>query len=212
MGPPEHVTLPTAPLGALLWRLPPRSVALSSAVVGGGWSQPAWILNLQVERDYARTDVDAHATEVARSAGLAGTGLMFLTAADVTRYGDRHERGLRVEATAGVSDPTWAAAPDEPGEPTTAGTVNIVARAPVALEPAAAVNAIATITEAKCQAFFERGIPGTGTATDAIAIVWSVGEEPAIRFCGPRSRWGAVLARVTRDAVGAAIDQAVRSG
>lgn len=194
-----------APLGALVWRLPPGSVGVSSAVVGGGWSQPHWVLNLQVERGYARLNVSEHLQAVANAAGLVGAGIGLLTAADVGRYGYREERGFRADVTAGVSDPTWAAAPDEPGERPAVGTVNIVVRSPVALEPAAAVNAIATITEAKSQAFFERGIPGTGTATDAVAVVWPSNAETSVQFCGPRAPWGAVLARVARDAVAAAI-------
>ncbi|MEM7326146.1 MAG: adenosylcobinamide amidohydrolase [Actinomycetota bacterium] len=211
--PPDHLIGPDTPLGALIWRLPAASAALSSAAVGGGWSTPRWIVNLQVPRDYARTDVGDHVGTVARLAGLDGPGVGLLTAASVERYGAGEERGLRVDATAGIADPTWAAAPDEPqlsparDEPAGPGTVNIVARFPDPLEPAAAVNAIATITEAKTQAFFERDIPGTGTPTDAITVVWPTHGERPIRFCGPRSPWGAAVARATHHAVGAAIDR-----
>ncbi len=205
--PPEYLTVPQAPLGALVWRLPAGAVSVSSAPVGGGWSRPRWILNVQVERGYARTDVEANIAEVAGAADLTGPGVGLLTAARVGRYGTGEERGLRVDVTAGVSHPTWAAAPDEHLAATAPGTVNIVARLPVALDPAAAVNAVATITEAKTQAFIERGVPGTGTATDAVTVAWTAGAGPPVRFCGPRAPWGAALARATRDAVVAAMDR-----
>ena len=75
-------------------------------------------------------------------------------------------------------------------------------RGPVAvgLEPGAAVNAVATATEAKVQALAERGIPGTGTASDAIAIVWPTHAEVE-RFAGPRSAIGASIARAVHKVV-----------
>ncbi|MEM9565542.1 MAG: adenosylcobinamide amidohydrolase, partial [Actinomycetota bacterium] len=63
--PPEQLTVPEAPFDALAWRLPADAVGVSSAVVGGGWSRPGWILNVQVERGSARTDVEAHVAAIA---------------------------------------------------------------------------------------------------------------------------------------------------
>ena len=108
--------------------------------------------------------------------------------------------------TAGVSKPTWAAAEAEPGQPVFPGTVNIVVRVPVKLGVSAAVNAVSTATEAKTQAFFERGIDGTGTATDTVTVVWDSAGE-CVEFCGPRSTWGAAIARATHGACNEAIDQ-----
>ena len=56
------------------------------------------------------------------------------------------------------------------------------------------------MAEAKTQALVERGVPGTGTASDAVCIVCPVDgdEEP---FAGPRSPWGARLARATHGCV-----------
>lgn len=175
-------------------------------------SRPEWIVNIQVPRNYGRTDLDNHVREVAQGVDLDGAGVGLLTAAQVSLFGVGEERGLRVEATAGVSHPTWAAHPasaaeNEPGAPAAPGTVNIVVRMPVELGVAAAVNAVATVTEAKTQAFFERGIPGTGTPTDTVTIVWVPTSESTVEFCGPRSPWGAAIARATHDAVGDAIDR-----
>jgi adenosylcobinamide amidohydrolase len=75
-----------------------------------------------------------------------------------------------------------------------------VVEVPVRLSEAALLNAILTATEAKSQALFERGVPGTGTASDAVCITCPTagGVEP---FAGPRSPWGACLARAVHAAV-----------
>jgi adenosylcobinamide amidohydrolase len=80
------------------------------------------------------------------------------------------------------------------------GTVNIVAWVPVGLSDAALVNAVGTVTEAKAQALWELGLPATGTATDAVVVLCPP-DGPREAYGGPRSRWGAPLARATRDAV-----------
>ena len=64
---------------------------------------------------------------------------------------------------------------------------------------AALANALVTATEAKAQALFEAGVPGTGTASDAVAVCCPPGgTEP---YGGPRSTWGARLARAVHAAV-----------
>ena len=70
----------------------------------------------------------------------------------------------------------------------------------VALDPGAAVNAVMTATEAKAQALADRGVPGTGTATDAVIVVWPE-EGAAERFAGPRSQWGSRIGRAVYQAV-----------
>ena len=72
---------------------------------------------------------------------------------------------------------------------------------PVALSPAAAVNAVMTATEAKTQALLEAGVPGTGTASDAVAIVSRVSECELEVFGGPRSLWGTQITLTTHDAI-----------
>jgi adenosylcobinamide amidohydrolase len=62
------------------------------------------------------------------------------------------------------------------------------------------VNAVMTVTEAKAQALFEAGVPGTGTASDAVCIVCRP-DGAAEPFAGPRSRVGAPLARAVHTAV-----------
>jgi adenosylcobinamide amidohydrolase len=160
------------------------------------------VINAQVGSDYLRHDQAKHAKELAKSAQLTGTGVGMFTAADVRRVRLVVDGGVQAEATVGLTHPTWAADVDgaHNGSP---GTINIVAFVPVRLAPAALLNALCTATEAKAQALFETGVPGTGTASDALAIACPA-DGDAEPFAGPRSVWGARLAR--------AVHAAVRSG
>jgi adenosylcobinamide amidohydrolase len=84
------------------------------------------------------------------------------------------------------------------------GTINIIVAVPVPLSDAAFVNAVITATEAKSQAVLQAGYSGTGTASDAICVA---APDPAGRgappedFAGPRSPWGARIARAVHVAV-----------
>ncbi|MGC8498655.1 MAG: adenosylcobinamide amidohydrolase [Acidimicrobiales bacterium] len=190
---------------AWVWRLTAGHLVASSASVGGGVGERAWVLNAQVPRDYGRTDLAAHGGELAGALALAGPGVALLTAADVTRARAARDGGVRAHVTAGVDLPTWAAAPDGPGAPA-AGTINIVVLVRARLAPGALVNLLTTATEAKAQAqaLFEAGIPGTGTPSDAVAVVTSPrGDEEA--FGGPRSAVGARVARAVHRALSEAL-------
>ncbi|MEV5409317.1 adenosylcobinamide amidohydrolase [Thermopolyspora sp. NPDC052614] len=80
------------------------------------------------------------------------------------------------------------------------GTINIVVVVPVAMSDAALVNAVMTVTEAKTQALVETGFPGTGTASDAVCVAVRQ-DGPEEIFGGPRSVWGARIARAVHAAV-----------
>ncbi len=178
---------------------------LSSAPVGGGITTASWLLNIGVPADYSRTDLSDHAAEVARAVGLSSDGVALLTAADVRMAQRTEVEGVWVDATVGISKPTWAVGVGGKDTPWKPGTINIVIESPVALCDAAAVNAVITATEAKSQALFEAGVPGTGTASDAIVIVWepraSSSSAPLVDFAGPRSFWGSAIAQAVHRAV-----------
>ena len=200
-----------------MWRFPTERHVLSSAPVGGGRGSCTWLANVGVTSDYGRVDLDAHVAEVAAACGVAGAGVGLLTAADVRRVRRGEDGEVVAHATVGVTRVTWAADADgacalrDEGwrqvtlAGTGPGTINLVVQVPVRLSEAAAVNAIATATEAKCQALLERGIPGTGTASDAVAILWRA-DGPAEPFAGPRSWWGARVARAVHAAVTEGLD------
>lgn len=190
----------------LVWRHASPVRIVSSASVGGGIGTAAWVVNVEVDDSYRRTDLAAHIGEIAADLHLVGNGVGLLTAARVGRFGEAAEGGVDVHATVGLSVPTWAAAPSEP-EPVAPGTVNIVVDMPVACTDAALVNMVMTITEAKTQALVEAGVPGTGTASDAVVVTCPVAGDPVV-FGGPRSQWGQQVARCVHTAVSSRIEAA----
>ena len=196
----DGVRLPVA-----LWCPGPGYRMISSGVAGGGIGPREWVLNAQVPASYSRLDPAVHIAELATGLGLAGDGVGLLTAASVPDVVQREDDGVQVAATVGLRVPTWAAAPAGPAgrEPLAAwrpGTINIIVSVPVPLRDAAYVNAVMTATEAKTQAMLAAGFRATGTASDAICVAAPVAGEPA-DFAGPRSLWGARIARAVHSAV-----------
>ncbi|CAM5638337.1 adenosylcobinamide amidohydrolase [Streptomyces fumanus] len=195
-------------LHALLWRAGPGWRMVSSAVLGGGVGDRAWVLNAQVAHGYRRTDPARHLAGLARAAGADGSGVGLMTAADVTRPGRAADGGVEAVVTAGVSVRGWAASPAPGAAGTPApGTINTVVAVPVALTDAALVNAVLTATEAKVQALVEAGYDCSGTPTDAVCVAARVPGPGAgaHAFAGPRSEWGARLARAVHHAVHSAL-------
>jgi adenosylcobinamide hydrolase len=183
----------------LVWRSPTPVRAVATCVLGGGIGERTWALNAEVPSDYRHPDPSAHAAEIASDLELEpGGGLGFLTAARVLQVRTAEDGGARCDATVGLTHPTWAAAEpaDSRWQP---GTVNLVCWIPAPLDDGALVNALATATEAKAQALFDAGIAGTGTASDAVAVCCPPGGGE--RYGGPRSTWGARLARAVHAAV-----------
>nr|WP_246422561.1 adenosylcobinamide amidohydrolase [Nocardiopsis mwathae] len=203
-------------LPALVWDAGPGWRMLSSGVLGGGLGSRSYVVNAQVPGGYRRTDPRDHLAEIARAAGLRGHGVGLMTAADVTNAAFAADGGVEAVATVGIGRPTWAAAPSDLDEARLGharaaggtesirpGTINIIVAVPVPLSDAALVNALSTATEAKVQAVMEAGFACTGTASDAIclAVRSETGTEPPASFGGPRSRWGARIARAVHAAV-----------
>lgn len=192
---------------ALLWRAGDGWQMISSAVLGGGVGPRAWVLNAQVGHGYTRLDPDRHLAEIAQRHGMTGRGVGLMTAARVTEGAFAADGGVEALVTAGIGVSGWAADPATADAAATAthravpvpGTINIIVALPVALSPGAMVNAVATATEAKVQALLDAGFDASGTPTDAVCVAArEAGEE--ILFCGPRSEWGARLARAVHAA------------
>ncbi|MDG4791284.1 adenosylcobinamide amidohydrolase [Micromonospora sp. WMMD1102] len=198
----------------LVWQLDRPALAISSGPLGGGIGVRHWVVNATVPMSYRRDDPEVHLGELADRLGLRGPGVGLLTGVDVTEVVATADDGVRVWATVGLGAPIWAAAEPAPtpapapapvpapasGSVQHVGTVNVVALLPERLGDAALVNAVATITEAKAQALRELGLPATGTATDAVTVLCPP-DGPAAPYGGPRSRWGAPLARAACRAV-----------
>jgi adenosylcobinamide hydrolase len=192
-------------LAARVWRLRQPMLAISSAPLGGGLGLRQWVLNAQVPHAYDGAEPASHLTALAVEAGTEGLGVGMMTAVDVRQASTAQGEGIAVDATVGVAGAAlWAAAPSLPlsgaVDAHAPGTINIVVALPERLSDAALVNAIGTATEAKTQALWDAGIDGTGTATDALCVLCpSAGEAHA--YGGPRSLWGARVARVVYRAV-----------
>ncbi|QWC86515.1 adenosylcobinamide amidohydrolase [Nocardioidaceae bacterium] len=204
--------------GVLWWRFPTPRPVVSTAAVGGGLGETAWVLNVGVDRDYRRTDLDAHAAQIAASADLAGPGMALFTAAAVERVTYATEPGLpggqevQAWATVGVTRPTWPA--DRAALPGAGerlpGTINVVVLVPAAFTAAALLQLSHTATEARAQACLEHGVAGTGTASDAVVVAGlppstsastSVSGQDLDPFGGVRSWWGARVALAVHAAV-----------
>jgi adenosylcobinamide hydrolase len=192
------------PLAARFWSLTPPMLAISSAPLGGGLGLRKWVLNAQVPHDFDGAVPAQYLAELAAGAGLTGSGIGMMTAVDVRTASVVRQEGVAVDATVGVTGPQWAAADDETFDAgflaPTVGTINIVITLPERLSDAALVNAVSTATEAKSQALWEAGVGGTGTATDAICVLCPP-DGTGHAYGGPRSLWGARLARAVHRAV-----------
>ncbi len=183
-----------------VWRSDTPWLALSSGVLGGGFGLRSWVVNATVSHQYARLDPAVHLAEIAAALGLSGAGVGLLTAVDVREVEHREDDGVRVAVTTGIgAHPTWAAGPAAaPAAPV--GTINAVCWLPVRLAPAALVNVVATVAEAKAQALAEAGVPGTGTPTDSVTVLCPP-TGPEHPFGGPRSPVGGAVARAVHGAI-----------
>lgn len=184
----------------LVWRAEGAMRMVASAPHGGGLGTRRWVVNAQVPAAYARRDPDHHLGRLGISLGLPGRGVGMLTAADVRRPSRGHDGGVEVAATVALVHPTWAAATDEVVDHSLVGTINVVAILPERLSDAALVNAVATVTEAKAQALWDTDVAATGTPTDAVCVACP-DDGRRHDFGGPRSTWGARLARAVHFAV-----------
>jgi adenosylcobinamide amidohydrolase len=196
----DEVLLPIA-----LWCPGPGYRMISSGVAGGGIGLREWVLNAQVPAGYSRMDPAAHVAELAAGLGLEGNGIGLLTAARVSDLVQCEDEGAYAVATVGLRVPTWAAVPSGNADRELVpawrpGTINIIVSVPVPLSDAAYVNAVMTATEAKTQALLDAGFRASGTASDAICVAAPATGDPE-DFAGPRSLWGARIARAVHSAV-----------
>ncbi|MBV8690684.1 MAG: adenosylcobinamide amidohydrolase [Actinobacteria bacterium] len=187
-------------MAVLVWRFRSPMRCVSTAVLGGGIGSRGWIVNAQVPSGYGRPDPDRHLLAIARGLRLTGPGVGLMTAVDVRRHRTATEGGVEVVATVGLGIPILAAAAPDDAPVSEVGTINVIALVPERLSDAALVNAATTVAEAKVQAIQEAGIPATGTPTDAVCVACPEIGTPQ-PFGGPRSAWGAPLARAVREAV-----------
>ncbi|RAJ45656.1 adenosylcobinamide amidohydrolase [Kitasatospora sp. SolWspMP-SS2h] len=200
----------------LVWRAGPGWRMAGSGVLGGGLGERHWVLNAQVRAGYGRMDPALHLAELAAAQGLTGPGTGLMTAAEVDACTWARDGGATAVVTTGIGVPTWAAAPEVPAARHAPGTINILAVVPAPLSDAGLLNLLTTATEAKVQALLEAGYDCSGTPSDAVCVAVRAPRPGAAvePFGGPRSRWGARLARAVHRAVlaGALADRERRAG
>lgn len=184
----------------------------STAVLGGGLRRGRCIVSVRVPSGYRGDDP---AADILRAAGAGGwspdVGLMTAVPLDRARVAAAGAGEVRAVAavTAGVGRP-WAAGSDFGPHPG-AGTINSILLLDRAVSPAAALNLVATVTEAKVLGLLEAGVrtpqgePASGTATDAVVIAWPL-RAPELEYGGPATEVGWAAAAATRQALREALD------
>lgn len=192
-------------------RFPERMKVLSSTMRNGGFTETDTVLMMQVEPGYDNRDPEGDMASKISQLGLGEETVGFMTAAVIRKaISTAEERYHGVHAiavvTAGVVNAVMAGdlLPESTVRRLTKpGTINTVVAVDVPLECEACANAIITATEAKSAAMFERGIRGTGTTSDAVAIVSPLGR--GTKYAGTATDVGIAIARAVRMATSESI-------
>lgn len=182
---------------------------LSSAVVGGGLVDAVEIVNVHVDKDYDGVRPAEDLARFARAHGIKGPFVGLLTAAETqhARVAVETCDGLTVAAVVSVGLSNVACAGLTP--PVTArpqGTINVILVVDGRLSPAALVNAVITVTEAKALALAEWDVrtaeddPAAGTSTDSV-VVACTGAGDLLEYAGPATAVGWLAARTVRAAI-----------
>jgi adenosylcobinamide hydrolase len=185
----------------------PLSV-LSSAVAGGGLGRARAIVNLHVPKHCPWEDAGLRLDAFAARRALPAPRVGLLTAAWTERAQVAAEsaRGLRALVVTTVGLGNVVAAGWSPAATAPPGTINTIVVVDAVVEPAALVNLALTVTEVKTLVLVAAGLPcaeggpASGTSTDAV-VVAATGRGPAVRFGGPISDAGWVVARAARIAL-----------
>ena len=185
---------------------------LSSAVVGGGFTRSQWILSRHVPKYYRHDDPATDLQAFARRLGITPpfVGLMTAVSLHKARAVTVRAAGLTATAvvTAGLSNPTTPGLCFPVALPI--GTINVTLLLDAALTPAAMVNAVITITEAKSAILRNQNVqtpagdPATGTSTDAV-VVACTGRGVLLPYAGPVTLVGWLTGRCVRAALEAAL-------
>jgi len=197
---------------------------ISSAVLNGGFTEASHILNLKVAKQPEGLNSAFKSPVVELSAyceqhGWQGITAGMMTAASMDSY--RIVRAVKqgvdviVLVTAGLSNARRAGDYAEYRKIMPAvsnvGTINIVCLTSIGMVPAAMIEAVMTVTEAKAAALQSLDIrspvsnePATGTGTDCIAIAADPKAEK-MQYCGKHVLFGETLARLVIEALTSSI-------
>lgn len=190
-------------------RLPFKHRSLSSAIFGGGAGETDTIFIIEVPSGYDDSNPEGYLEKVRSHFNLPRDSIGLMTAADIRRVivtKTVTENGKEAVAvvTAGTTNAVMAgerlpqSVLDTLSEHK-AGTINIVVVVSEPLEVCGMVNAAATIAEAKTAGMNDAGVPGTGTTSDALAILCP--KDGNGKYAGTASDTGMALAKAVRSAV-----------
>ncbi len=203
------------PCIALVSGLP--RLTICSGVVGGGIGYRRFFLNRQVDKSYCPQKpvweleefIEKNFSRVSggckegwsalmTAARLEDAAWVRLRAADLAA-GVIVTAGVNNACSAGVT--AWA----REDRILPAGTINIMVFFSRPLVPAALVNAVQTVTEAKTALLGELGVTcpatgvrATGTSTDAVIVAGGPGEDRPEIYAGPLTAAGYLAARGVR--------------
>ena len=186
----------------------------SSAVVGGGLGRASAIVNLHVPKNFRGEHADRvlEAFVARRSIPAPWVGLLTGAWTEKAEVATETMDGITAVAivTVGLSNPASA------GRTAVAAwlpsTINTILVVDAAATPAALVNLVMTVTEAKVMVVAEAGVrtldgdPASGTSTDAIVIA-ATGRGRRCEFGGPVSDLGWAAARAARAALSTGVDR-----
>jgi len=189
----------------------------SSAVVGGGLGRASAIVNLHVPKNFRGEHADRvlEAFVARRSIPAPWVGLLTGAWTEKAEVATETIDGITAVAiiTVGLSNPASA------GRTAVAAwlpsTINTILVVDAAATPAALVNLVMTVTEAKVMVVAEAGVrtldgdPASGTSTDAIVIA-ATGRGRRCEFGGPVSDLGWAAARAARAALSKGVDRWMR--
>ncbi len=185
---------------------------VSSSVTGGGFVSARAIINMHVDKNYNCASPADDLRALAARRGISDPFQGFMTAVylNKTQSVTLREGDLTVTAlvTAGVSNATSAG--ESMPAALTPGTINLILLLDTNLTPAALVNAVILVTEAKTASLYKHnvrtsaGLAATGTSTDAVCIACT-GRGEATDYAGPATVIGWLVARAVRQCIEAAL-------
>jgi adenosylcobinamide hydrolase len=197
---------------------------ISSAVLNGGFTEARHILNLKVAKqpeglNSAFKSPGVELSSYCEKRGWQGitAGMMTAASMDSFRVVRSVQQGVDVIVlvTSGLSNARRAGDYAEHrkimGAVSDPGTINIICLTSAGMVPAAMIEAVMTVTEAKAAALQNLDIkspisnqPATGTGTDSIAIAADPKAEK-MQYCGKHVLFGEILARLVIEALTSSI-------
>jgi len=192
-------------------------VSLSSAVFNGGFQDVNHLLNLKVPKQYCHHDTPENSlNNYCRQHQWKGVAVGMMTAASMKSLRIRQARVENIDililVTAGLSNPRRAGDYAECRTLSTRSvrhdTINIILISTASFTPAAMVEAVMIITEAKAAALQTLNIKSpvsnqlaTGTGTDSVILATQKTAKLCIEFCGKHTLMGELIGQLVIEAV-----------